>query len=478
MSAPGPTAPRDPFGTAVLRGHVLDAWAASPARFREDANAEEDAALGAYHDRLVVELVQNAVDAAAVAGVPARVLLRLSGNLLEAANTGAPLTSAGVEALATLRASAKRDPGSVGRFGVGFAAVLAVSDTPAILSAAPGGVRWSRAGTLALAGALPPLADELARRDGAVPVLRLPFPCGPEVAGPPDGYDTVVRLPLRDEEARALARRLLKGTDPTLPLTLPGLVELTVEVDGARRTLTCAWDGDDAFLDGRRWWGVARRGGVPAELLADRPVEERIRTGYEIRALVPDGDWPPAVPRVLRAPQPTDEPLSLPVLLSVPLPLEPNRRHTVGGPLRDWLLERAAAAVAALAARLGGAAALALVPTGLPVGEVDGRLRAALAALLSDAPVFPAGRRGRECAVLDLGPAADLVAAAAGDALPGLLPGWYAAPRHRPALDLLGVRRLSTTDLVEALSGLRRPGHWWAGLYAALAPAPDREALG
>ncbi len=30
----------DPFGTAELRHRVLDAWAASPARFREDANAE------------------------------------------------------------------------------------------------------------------------------------------------------------------------------------------------------------------------------------------------------------------------------------------------------------------------------------------------------------------------------------------------------------------------------------------------------
>jgi hypothetical protein len=32
----------DPFGTAELRAAVLAAWAASPTRFREDANAEED----------------------------------------------------------------------------------------------------------------------------------------------------------------------------------------------------------------------------------------------------------------------------------------------------------------------------------------------------------------------------------------------------------------------------------------------------
>ena len=56
--------PDDPFGTAGLRRSVLDAWAASPARFREDANAEEDYALGGYRDRVVVELAQNAADAA------------------------------------------------------------------------------------------------------------------------------------------------------------------------------------------------------------------------------------------------------------------------------------------------------------------------------------------------------------------------------------------------------------------------------
>jgi len=40
---------------------------------------------------------------------------------LRAANTGAPLTEAGVAALASLRASAKRGAGTIGQFGVGFA---------------------------------------------------------------------------------------------------------------------------------------------------------------------------------------------------------------------------------------------------------------------------------------------------------------------------------------------------------------------
>src|ERR1700753_1142994 len=114
----------DPFGTAGLRARVLDAWAASPSRFREDANAEEDYALGGYRDRVIVELAQNAADAAVRAGVPGRLRLTLADRTLTAANTGAPLDAAGVEALSTLRASSKRagsdgaDGATVGRFGV------------------------------------------------------------------------------------------------------------------------------------------------------------------------------------------------------------------------------------------------------------------------------------------------------------------------------------------------------------------------
>ncbi|WP_425274964.1 sacsin N-terminal ATP-binding-like domain-containing protein, partial [Streptomyces monomycini] len=132
----------DPFGTARLRRGVLDAWAASPARFREDANAEEDLALGGYRDRLAVELAQNASDAAGRAGVTGRLRLTLhparggEPAVLVASNTGAPIDATGVESLATLRASAKRETEaavSVGRFGVGFSAVLAVSDEPALV---------------------------------------------------------------------------------------------------------------------------------------------------------------------------------------------------------------------------------------------------------------------------------------------------------------------------------------------------------
>ncbi|HEX7308648.1 sacsin N-terminal ATP-binding-like domain-containing protein, partial [Lentzea sp.] len=173
----------DPFGTEVLRTSVLDAWRGSPTRFREDANAEEDLRLGGYRDRLLVELAQNAADAAGAE--PGVLRITLVDGELRAANTGAPLTAAGVAALASLRASSKES--GVGQFGVGFAAVLAVTDEPRVVSTS-GGVQFSASRTRA---EVPELASE---RGGDVPVLRLVWPVTETV---PDGFTTEVRLPLK-----------------------------------------------------------------------------------------------------------------------------------------------------------------------------------------------------------------------------------------------------------------------------------------
>ncbi|WP_406531081.1 sacsin N-terminal ATP-binding-like domain-containing protein, partial [Streptomyces sp. I8-5] len=301
----------DPFGTARLRRGVLDAWGAGPARFREDANAEEDLALGGYRDRLVVELAQNAADAAARAQVPGRLRLTLhpatpdNPAVLAAANTGAPLDATGVESLSTLRASAKREghEGAVGRFGVGFAAVLAVSDEPAVVGR-HGGVRWSLAEARDLAAraavASPGLGDELRRRDGHVPLLRLPLPAEGTA---PDGYDTVVVLPLRDGGAEDLVARLLDAVDDALLLTLRGLEEIVIETPDAVRTLRRSQHGpythvEDSAHGTNRWRTVAHHGPVEPALLADRPREERLRPHWSVTWAVPvDAEGAPVRPR-------------------------------------------------------------------------------------------------------------------------------------------------------------------------------------
>ncbi|OEJ26335.1 molecular chaperone Hsp90 [Streptomyces agglomeratus] len=491
----------DPFGTARLRRGVLDAWSASPARFREDANAEEDLALGGYRDRLVVELAQNAADAAARAGVTGRLRLTLHAAtadapaILAAANTGAPLDAAGVESLSTLRASAKREDtdGAVGRFGVGFAAVLAVSDEPAVLGR-HGGVRWSLAEARELAvdaaQTAPGLGEELRRRDGHVPLLRLPLPAE---GSAPSGYDTVVVLPLRDGGAVDLAQHLLDAIDDALLLTLPGLAEVVVETpDGATRTLTRAEQDAYVHIDDTvgtatrttRWRTVTRSGALAPALLAGRPVEERLRPHWAVTWAVPvDSEGAPQRPAtapVVHAPTPTDEPLGVPALLIASLPLDTTRRHPAPGPLTDFLVQRAADAYAEL---LGdwepvSTGTVDLVPGPLGKGELDGALRAAVIERLPRVAFLALAAPSEELTALRPfeaevveGAGADTVRVMA-EVLPTLLP---AGLERRAELRTLGVGRLPLGDAIERLAGAERDPSWWRRLYESLAGVdPDR----
>ncbi|MGQ5636454.1 MULTISPECIES: sacsin N-terminal ATP-binding-like domain-containing protein [unclassified Streptomyces] len=488
----------DPFGTARLRRGVLDAWATSPARFREDANAEEDLVLGGYRDRLVVELAQNAADAAARARVPGRLRLTLHGGVLVAANTGAPLDAAGVESLSTLRASAKRDTevtqGAVGRFGVGFAAVLAVTDEPAIVGR-HGGVRWSLGEARELAAETarhsPGLGDEVRRRDGHVPLLRLPFAAEGTA---PDPYDTAVILPLRDAAAADLAERLLNAVDDALLLALPGLTEVVIEAGGAERTLRRRDEGavvvvEDSRAGTTRWRTASAHGPLTPDLLADRPVEERLRPHWSVTWAVPeDADGRPVRPRttpVVHAPTPSDEPLGVPALLIASFPLDTTRRHTAPGPLTDFLVQRAADAYAELLAdwRPVTDGIIDLVPGPLGKGELDGALRQAVLERLprtaflppavlaqGDDHELPQALRPRDAEVVE-GAGADTVRVLA-EVLPTLLP---AGLERRVELRTLGVARLRLADAVDRLAGLEKDPGWWWRLYDSLAGVdPDR----
>ncbi|CAM5584635.1 Molecular chaperone Hsp90 OS=Streptomyces glaucescens OX=1907 GN=SGLAU_15250 PE=4 SV=1 [Streptomyces glaucescens] len=488
----------DPFGTGRLRRGVLDAWATSPARFREDANAEEDLVLGGYRDRLVVELAQNAADAAARANVPGRLRLTLRDGVLVAANTGAALDAAGVESLSTLRASAKRDTHdrAVGRFGVGFAAVLAVTDEPAVVGR-HGGVRWSLAEARDLAAEVarhsPGLGDEIRRRDGHVPLLRLPFAAEGRA---PEPYDTAVILPLRDAAAADLAERLLHAVDDALLLTLPGLEEVVVEIgDDAPRTLWRRAEGALTVVEDSRdgtttWRTSSANGSVEPGLLTGRPVEERLRPYWSVTWAVPveQGSGAPARPRtapVVHAPTPSDEPLGVPALLIASFPLDTTRRHAAPGPLTDFLVERAADAYAELLAdwRPVTDGIIDLVPGPLGKGELDGALRQAILARLPRTsflppalpPVegdgeVPESLRPRDAEVVE-GAGADTVRVLA-EVLPTLLP---AGLERRVELRTLGVARVPLTDAVDRLAGLEKEPGWWWRLYDSLAGVdPDR----
>ncbi|CAM2795901.1 molecular chaperone Hsp90 [Saccharomonospora xinjiangensis] len=434
-----------------LRQAVLRSWRDSPTRFTEDTNAERDLRVGAYRDRVFVELAQNAADAAALAGEPGRLRVRIADGELRVANTGAPLDRRGIAALASLRASGKPADaeGTVGRFGVGFAAVLAVTSEPRVVSRT-GGVAFSEARTREVWAS------------GAVPVLRLPWELPSDEPPLPDGFDTEVRLPLRGDVGDPLRR--IEDEVADVLLVLPWLAE--IDVDGrrwVRRT-----EGDHVVLSapdgGRTRWLTHRGPGcVWAVPIAD------------------DGRPLPLDEDVLHAPTPTDERLSLPArLLATAVPMEPSRRRvraSADAPGVTSALRAAAGSYPGLMRSLPARHRLALVPEWrFPLSDVDGVLREFVVERLTGDDWLPSARSGllpgRRARVLDLH-APRLVELVA-DVIPGLVAAPLCGRDAARAASVAGARAVTAAELVDALGGVERAPAWWRELYDELLAAVDR----
>lgn len=460
----------------ALRESVLRAWAESPTRFREDANAEEDLRLGGYRDRLLVELAQNASDAAGSGG---QMYIRLDQGELRIANTGAPLTADGVAALTSLRASAKRH--AVGEFGVGFAAVLSVTDEPRVVSET-GGLAFSARATADAVAELPHLDEQVSAREGNVPILRLAWPVVAE--RPPSGYATDIRLPLRSTvDSDRLIEQFASEVDDLL-LALPGLS--TVDI-GQRR-----WHREDApdgvvrvhGPKGVRSFLVHRRAGeFSGEIRDSLRIEARVDPTWRVCWVVElSGDDRPLVltEDVLHAPTPTDERLSLPARLIASVPIDPGRRRIVTGPATKEVLEVAATEYPALVSRFPLAYRPKLVPApGFPLSEVDDRLRTFVLRELQ-ASTWLSSVDGRPIApgsakLLDVfAPALNELAS---EAVDDLLSSDLFGAEYAAALASVGVSEIGVADVVRAVSGLRRPVEWWRRLYDALTPLADDPAI-
>ncbi|WP_409184753.1 sacsin N-terminal ATP-binding-like domain-containing protein [Amycolatopsis sp. VS8301801F10] len=420
----------DPFGTVRLREAVLSAWRDSPTRFTEDTNSERDLRVGAYRDRLFVELAQNAADAAQLAGEPGRIRVSVVDGELRFANTGVPLDARGVESLASLRASAKQ--GTVGRFGVGFAAVLTVTDEPRVVSTS-GGVAFSAQRTREESG-----------RDGDVPVLRLPFPVAEQ---PAEGFATEVRLPLR-ESGQGLLDGLANEIEDLL-LALPWLAE--------------------AEVDGRTW---TRSGEEIVEITSPTGRRRWLKHGVWAVPVDADGVPQPLEDDLLHAPTPTDEGLSLPARLIAEVPLEPSRRRVLPGAELARALEKAASEYVELVRAVKAEHRPILVPAaGFPQSTVDAQLKDLVYTALAQEPWLATvdGREvsGQQARVLDIDGLAPLLA----DVIPGLV---QANPR---LLKPVSANILSIGDVLEVLTGIDREPGWWQKLYAELAVAVESHAI-
>ena len=476
---------------------MLDAWRRSPTRYREDSNVEDDYARGAYRDRLLVELAQNAVDAARASGRPARLLIAFEADRLVVANTGAPLDRAGVESLASMRASTKSGDTSVGRFGVGFASVLAVTDSPALVSR-EAGVRFSRRETVTLLESDPGLAAKLAQHPP--PVLRLPFACDARDVGVDSvlesGFDTVVALPWRDDSSRQRAAAAVASIDDALFVSLPDLTEVVVlggPDDAPQRWTSSMRSGvltvtaDDRV---RRWRLHESCGEWRDAKVEEVRADQRLRSRWQLTWAVPITEagtpvaWADEVARlparVVHAPTPTDEVLSMPALLVGTFPVDPTRRRLSDGPLTDAMVTASIDAyveVVASQVRELGVAAATLVPEADLVGPLDGRVRSGVRDRLSHTRWLPRASDRSAASPSELvlvEPAApDLVAALAPHVSDLLDADWLV---HARLLRGLGVTTSRWSEVWDVVARLDLAPETWHEVYRC-AGALDRTSL-
>lgn len=179
---------------------AIDSYRANPNLIPEHANHEDSIRVGGYSNRTLLELVQNAADAMSGADGDGEgagrveIVLDLSSNTMYCANAGRPFSKSGLTAIAHAHLSGKRGD-EIGRFGLGFKSVLAITGSPQVFSRSVSFEFNSPPAREALTTSGPGL-----RR---LPILRTPTPLDPKTEFDEDPVlaelaewaTTVVKLP-------------------------------------------------------------------------------------------------------------------------------------------------------------------------------------------------------------------------------------------------------------------------------------------
>jgi superfamily II DNA or RNA helicase len=209
----------------------LAVYAKDDKRVDEDLATEIATALGGYGRKQLYELVQNGADA--LLGHTGRIEIVLTPHALYVANEGRELSREGIHGLMAARLSVKRSE-EIGRFGLGFKSVIAVSDKPQI---------FSRSVSLAFDRdwAARTISDVVPGRTH-YPLLRVAEPLDAASWAESDEMladlmswaSTVVRLPLKSGgDAYQLLAEDLRAFPAEFVLFCPHVARLTLRDTGA-----------------------------------------------------------------------------------------------------------------------------------------------------------------------------------------------------------------------------------------------------
>jgi hypothetical protein len=337
-----------------LNRRRLQAYAADPGLLKEHYGIEQSVLAGGYGYRQILELVQNGADAILEAhehSIPPadgnRILVLLRESRLYVANTGAPLSEEGLDALLRSHSSPKRG-NQIGRFGLGFKSLLKLEGRIDLFTRACGAIRFDPQRC----------RDELRRQFNVAdaPCLRLAWPLD-EIERAADSTcaslawaETIVRVDIGAKETHEHLRQEIRAFPAEFLLFFPVTTVLTLD-DGEQveRELRLEHDGNERILyDGteKSRWRVSERELriTDARALADA-------THIHARESVPLA-W--AVPLEGRREEagrfwaffPTHTPTYVPGILNAPWKLNSDRNAIIGGEWNTALMVEAASLIA------------------------------------------------------------------------------------------------------------------------------------
>ena len=221
------------------KGRCLQAYRANPDLIEEHFGIERQISEGGYGRRQIFELVQNGADELLRAGKTGRIEVVLTPTCLYCANEGSAIDDSGVRAILGSHRSAKRG-NEIGRFGLGFKSVLAVTDCPEF---------FSRSGSFRFdPGQTGREIREIRPNETRIPRLRLCYPLNPLTAAAEDDTltelmswaTTVVRLPLNHGDNARLLPADVRNFPPEFLLFSGHVNRLVLDdrTSGSRRTVT------------------------------------------------------------------------------------------------------------------------------------------------------------------------------------------------------------------------------------------------
>lgn len=337
-----------------LNSKRLRSYDADPGLLKEHFGIEETVLAGGYGYRQILELVQNGADALLeaqergdVVNGDGRIHVQLRGSQLYVANTGAPLSQEGLDALLRSHSSPKRG-NQIGRFGLGFKSLLKLNGRIDVFTRASGAIRFD-----------PERCREELRRKFQVtsaPGLRLAWALPPDerVADPLCAdlawAETIVRVEVGSESLLQHIRQEIRSFPAEFLLFFPIATTLTLD-DGEEkaRELRLAIEGAEHILhDGEaasRWRIAAREVSITeARAIADA-------THIHARECVPVSWAMPIEGRREEAGRfwaffPTHTQTYLPGILNAPWKLNSDRNAIIGGEWNAALMAEVALLIA------------------------------------------------------------------------------------------------------------------------------------